>query len=70
MSYLKEHDDHVAQNGHWSASIVYVESTLGVIQVEQCSECPLMFVRCDHKHNTWNEEGTVLTCDLCGVDGT
>lgn len=70
MSYLKEHDEHVAEQGSWSASIVYVESTLGALQVEQCDSCPLLMVRCEHRFNTWNEAGTVLSCNLCGADGT
>lgn len=25
---------------------------------------------CTHVQNSWNPEGTVLSCDFCGADGT
>lgn len=36
-----------------------------------CEKCPYIATTyCMHKKNSWNEEGTQLTCDLCGIDGT
>jgi len=66
MSYLKEHDEH----GGFSASVFYMENWLGSIQVEECDACAYWTVMCEHKLNTWNSNGTQLTCNLCGADGT
>jgi hypothetical protein len=70
VSYLLEHDKHYQNNEYPIYWVLYLESYLGGIQIEQCSICPYMFVMCEHKYNNWNEEGTQLTCDLCGEDGT
>jgi hypothetical protein len=70
MSYLREHDEHIARSGGFSADYVTATSWLGTIEIESCDSCPLLWVRCIHEHNTWNTDGSQLTCDLCGVDGT
>lgn len=71
MSYLKAHDEHVAEPGTvFSFGVVYLSSYLGTLQIGVCDQCPFMAVQCTHEHNEWNEEGTVLTCNLCGADGT
>lgn len=70
MSYLREHDEHVARTGGFSADYVTATSSLGTIQIETCDRCPILWARCIHERNTWNAARTQLTCDLCGVDGT
>lgn len=71
MSLLKEHDDHVAHNGMYSASIWELVSVDGMWLVEVCNQCDnITHITCQHTINKWNEEGTVLTCQSCGADGT
>lgn len=70
MSYLKEHDQHVAERGGWSADVVYLSSYLGEVDIDSCDRCPYLEARCIHKYNSWNVEGTILTCNLCGKEGT
>lgn len=70
MAYLREHEIHVAEDRHWSASVFYMENLLGAVQVEACTKCDHVEVQCEHKKNTWNADGTVLTCMLCGADVT
>jgi hypothetical protein len=45
---------------------------LGPLQVEICADptCAKIFAMCEHSKNTWNAEGTTLTCDFCGRDVT
>jgi hypothetical protein len=48
-----------------------VENPHGAWDVEICVNCGSQVSKhCAHEINTWNEEGTVLTCDNCGIDGT
>ena len=71
MSYLKEHDEHVSVLfSPLSYSVVYLSSYLGTLELELCDQCPFVKPRCTHENNTWNEAGTQLTCNLCGVGGT
>lgn len=70
MAYLKEHDEHIATDLWYTASVVYVSSSLGSILIEECDVCGYLDVACEHKRNEWNDEGTHLYCILCGVDGT
>jgi hypothetical protein len=72
MSYLKEHDEHVATDLGWTAEVVYVECYLGTLMIEHCDQCPLMYVTCLHRRNEWEgpKEDQRLICQLCGVDGT
>lgn len=35
-----------------------------------CDVCHFLESYCLHKKNSWNEDGTTLTCDACGIDGT
>lgn len=56
---------------HTVCSIFEVENEHGVWGVEICNNCGTLVQRaCPHVSNSWNEEGTVLTCDNCGMDGT
>ena len=57
---------------HVQRQLVEVENEHGVWGLEICVNCgqPVLGPQCPHVHSTWNEEGTVLTCDNCGIDGT
>lgn len=70
MAYLKEHEDHVRQSGGYRSSVLYMENADGRLMIEACTECDHVNVACEHVKNSWNVEGTQLTCDLCGIDGT
>lgn len=35
-----------------------------------CEECHFIEAICEHSKCQWNKEGTELTCQLCGLDGT
>lgn len=70
VSYIRQHDEHVKRDRGFSASIVTVMGAIGSIHLEQCESCLHMTIVCLHSRNSWNLSGTVLTCDLCGVDGT
>jgi hypothetical protein len=70
VSYLKEHDDHISLYGHYSNDVLYISTFLGSVMVEICDRCGYLVPRCEHQHNSWNPEGTILSCNLCGADGT
>lgn len=70
MSYLREHDEHVQQDGGWSAVIINISGPLGTISADVCEKCDYQIAWCTHERNSWNIAGTELTCDLCGADGT
>lgn len=56
---------------HTTSSMFEVENEHGVWGVLICNNCGTLVQReCPHVSNSWNEEGTVLTCDNCGIDGT
>lgn len=69
-----DHEKHVKEDGGYGElflKVVLLSNTESTGFVRVCNECKLIlgFV-CDHNKNTWNEDGTKLTCDLCGQDGT
>lgn len=70
MSYLKEHDDHIAEVGNSTFNVIYVSSYLGGIEIQECTKCGYLIVKCDHQFNAWDGEGIHLLCTLCGADGT
>jgi hypothetical protein len=70
MGYSREHDEHRKADGGNSASVVYIASYLGEITVEICDTCFYEIVTCSHTINTWNDEKTELTCNLCGANVT
>lgn len=56
---------------HTVCSFFEVENEHGIWGMEICNNCGTQVRReCPHVSNTWNPEGTVLTCDNCGIDGT
>jgi hypothetical protein len=70
VAYLREHEVHVAADGGYTASVMYMENIDGRIMVEACRKCDHVKVTCEHLHNSWNAADTQLTCNLCGADGT
>lgn len=44
----------------------------GHLYLEVCCDpkCAHIKTTCQHSKCTWNKAGTVLLCDVCGVDGT
>lgn len=69
---LEIHNKHFKEDG--GASFFYYGDipmiNAGSIAVEICSVCSYITAVCNHDNNDWNEEGTVLKCRLCGLDGT
>lgn len=56
---------------HTVCSFFEVENDHGIWGMEICNNCGTQVRKeCPHVSNTWNPEGTVLTCDNCGIDGT
>lgn len=72
----KRHDDHVRADGGYASRyaspvpVTFGDDAKGEITVEMCLTCGYVEARCAHEHSSWNENGTQLTCDLCGTDGT
>lgn len=64
------HQAHVSRDGGYGAAVHNVETQLGAVQLEICTECSLVEAQCLHENNVWNEDGTVLTCRLCALDVT
>lgn len=66
------HERHIIEaEGYFVSNVHYLDNDKGSVQVEFCSECGyVVSCICEHEMNTWNEEGTKLTCNLCGADGT
>ena len=58
--------DHAAHGSH-GLDLVFVNEN---IEVWRCDACFRLEAYCTHVKNSWNEDGTELTCDFCGVDGT
>lgn len=57
---------------HTSGTMIEVENEHGVWGVIICNDCGRLQSgpECPHVLCTWHEEGKVLICDNCGVDGT
>lgn len=70
MAYLKEHEDHVAAKGAWSGRVFYMTNANGSIHVLACTECDHVEVECQHMKCSWNDDETLLTCNLCLADAT
>jgi hypothetical protein len=66
------HGKHVEEDSGWTASVAYAEDPLGngTVIVETCDKCGYQVLTCQHSANAWNQDGTVLTCRLCGTEGT
>lgn len=56
---------------HTEMQMVRVENVYGAWLVEVCVNCGSFVSRhCECTRSSWNPEGSVLTCDNCGKDGT
>jgi hypothetical protein len=56
---------------HPVADVEYVHvKGKGDLMLEICEECHEVVAYCEHSKNSWDDEGTVLSCDLCGLDVT
>lgn len=66
----KGHRAHVATDGVERQEIIYLNTEQGSLILLVCSVCRLIEVHCQHTENSWDSNGEVLTCDLCGIDGT
>jgi hypothetical protein len=67
----QNHQMHVVIDGGYESTISYIsDPARGTIQLDICNICHYITATCEHENNTWNKDGTVLTCDLCGIDGT
>lgn len=57
---------------HTSGVFIEVENDHGVWGVIVCVNCGQLQggPECPHESSTWNEDGSLLTCDNCGIDGT
>lgn len=58
--------DHLSHGSH-SLDLLFLNED---IEVWRCDTCFHLEAYCMHVKNSWNEDGTELTCDFCGVDGT
>lgn len=70
MAYLREHDEHTKTKGYQSFECITIKGPLGEVFVQYCVDCPEVKMECFHAYNSWNDEGTVLSCLQCGTDGT
>lgn len=77
-----EHDTPCVNNFHPSRMVKYE----GPLWIEICLDpsCAAVMAKCEHQIivegenklaptksiNTWNEDGTILTCQYCGADVT
>ena len=68
-----DHAKHVQKDGGYSELQLVVnpgDREIRVI-VRVCEQCRFILgAVCEHTKNTWNEDGTKLTCNFCGQDGT
>lgn len=69
----KRHAAHVAEDGHYSETVVTVtpkagQDIDGSVTLTICQTCHYITAHCDHVANRWN--GNRLGCRLCGIDGT
>jgi hypothetical protein len=57
---------------HPAEKVLYFEIPSGTVMVLVCTDewCNHATLYCEHSKNSWNEDKTQLTCDLCGADGT
>lgn len=66
----RAHEKHVKENRHLVQILQYVSNDEGEVMLLICDDCHFMDAVCVHRNCSWNAEGTKLTCNLCGLDGT
>jgi hypothetical protein len=59
-----------AAHGDWGMDMHLVTVGKNSIYIGACDVCHHVVAQCNHDKNSWNEDGTTLTCDFCGIDGT
>jgi hypothetical protein len=69
---LAIHNKHVERDGVVACTFFgdVPINNLGSLCVEICIKCGLIVAYCNHTFNEWNADETVLSCRLCGLDGT
>lgn len=56
---------------HTYTAFVEVMNNHGVWVIGICKNCGVSEPpQCQHVSNSWNADGSLLTCDNCGIDGT
>jgi hypothetical protein len=70
MSYLRVHDEHKVTDQVYFLSNWRLMSANGTIEILVCDSCGYITATCIHERNTWNDEGTILSCNMCGADVT
>lgn len=56
---------------HVHRTLIEVATAHGVWGMEICASCGEQVAKeCPHIRLTWHDDGQVLICDNCGVDGT
>jgi hypothetical protein len=59
------------QCSHTQRFLIEVPTKHGVWGMEICASCGEQVGKeCPHVHLTWHNDGQLLICDNCGVDGT
>jgi hypothetical protein len=73
----RDHEGHMNLNNGGTATIrtsLVLDETLtypvATLELAICDDCGYVAAVCDHVRNSWNKDGTQLTCDFCGQDGT
>jgi len=61
------HQEHGFYSSMYKRISVGVNSTVDMLI---CEKCHYIKTYCNHDSSTWNEDGTHLACDFCGIDGT
>jgi len=61
------HESHGGYSSDYREVATYPE---GVVVLLVCNTCHFIEAYCNHSKCTWNTDGTILTCDFCGIDGT
>lgn len=67
---LAAHTAHSDANGGHGSDVTYLGEGDDLVMLMICSSCHWIIAECLHKNMLWNEEGTELICQLCGIDGT
>ena len=57
-------------HGSYTADLMTLSDESGTVTLSICLTCHHIEAYCNHLRNTWDTKGQVLTCDLCGIDGT
>lgn len=49
---------------------IKTDFNVGTVLVTVCNTCLYTKTTCQHTVNTWDDEGSTLTCNACGMDVT